>query len=378
MKNKIWIFIIIIIIFIYIVVVYLSNNKIENKKSEISIENNNNNNIKKEYKNLNKKGVEDNKEKCNSPSFLKCSQKGEKCRILSQSDDKGDNCKKGLKCDASSSDNKSFGICVKMNKNILSLENKIKKLFEGFKNKKKYLVELPWTLEKIKIKNNVVRIYLNEKEEYYNSDQGFFWFRDILNKEVFADKKISRLEVFNNGNKFDLCALQDMMGGCIPEYWVNNRSNFNKKLKLKSPENKTVILKIPKLKFSKQDNKFIINFENFEVPYTKAVLNASLRKLFQLRGGDPNEFWDGLQFDKVKIINNQAIIELSGQWYPDGDMSQFYFKREIEATVFQFKNIKSLKVLVNGKIFDWCVDDESEGEGGCNLKPMLWIKNKKQ
>ena len=75
--------------------------------------------------------------------------------------------------------------------------------------------------------------------------------------------------------------------------------------------------------------------------------------------------------------NSEAIIELKGEWYPAGDMSQLYFKRELEATAFQFESVKGLKVLVNGKVFDWCVDDMSDGEGGCNEKPQLWVVDKK-
>ena len=58
-------------------------------------------------------------------------------------------------------------------------------------------------------------------------------------------------------------------------------------------------------------------------------------------------------------------------------MSGAYMKHEIEAAAFQFPNVKNIEVFLNGKTFDWCIDAESEGEGGCNSSPQLWKVEKK-
>ncbi len=142
----------------------------------------------------------------------------------------------------------------------------------------------------------------------------------------------------------------------------------NKEITTKSME-----VKIPTWKFDETKKDFVIEFSKYKVPQTKAILNATLKKLFRLKGGDA---WNGMSFDFAKIENKKAIVEMSGQILFAGDMSGAAMKNELEAAVFQFKNIKFLEVRLNGKIFDWCVDDESNGGGGCPEQKRLWIVEK--
>lgn len=132
-------------------------------------------------------------------------------------------------------------------------------------------------------------------------------------------------------------------------------------------------VKIPELKFTEND--FVIEYSQYEVEKSPQVLNATYKKLFDLRSEYKDKKWNGLSFSFVSIDSKgQAIVRLKGQWHGFGDMSSLYFKREIEAAAFQYPSVKSIKVLQDGKIFDWCVDDMRGGP--CNASENAWIKEK--
>ncbi len=129
-----------------------------------------------------------------------------------------------------------------------------------------------------------------------------------------------------------------------------------------------MFVKIPKYYFSQKENKFITKFEKYEVEKSEKVLTKTLEKLFELRSENGIEIWNGLKFKGVSINNKVAKIILTGKWYPDGDMSGLFFKKEIEAAAKQFPTIDKVKVYINNDIFDWCVDDEKDGcENGNNI-----------
>ncbi len=140
----------------------------------------------------------------------------------------------------------------------------------------------------------------------------------------------------------------------------------NRKIKLMS-------VKIPTWKFDEVKSDFVIEFSEYEVNMSKAILRSTLKKLFEVKGSDN---WNGLRFNSVSINNGKAIINLEGEWSPVGDMSGAYMKHELEAAVFQFSTVNSLEVKLKGKIFDWCIDDESDGESSCPKKQQLWIEKK--
>ena len=62
---------------------------------------------------------------------------------------------------------------------------------------------------------------------------------------------------------------------------------------------------------------------------------------------------------------------LKGSWFPAGDLSGLFFKEEVESAATQFDTVTDVKVVVNGEVFDWCVDDASGGEGGCPEEKKL-------
>ena len=135
-------------------------------------------------------------------------------------------------------------------------------------------------------------------------------------------------------------------------------------------------IKIPSLQFNNKNGEFEMEYETFEVKKDPAILKISLEKLFEKKSGDSKHAWNGTEFNSVTIDENDfAIIKLDGRWFPVGDMSGMYFKREIEAVVKEFKNIKGIRVYLNNEIFDWCADDLRDGcinESGEKYRRMYW------
>ncbi len=169
-----------------------------------------------------------------------------------------------------------------------------------------------------------------------------------------------------------------------PEQCFDGKNNFIREINLEQKnENKhakpVMILFIPELIFEMEQEKFVIKFSEYEVPKSPQILTETYLKLFDLRGNLNNlGVWNGLSFNSVSIENNKlAILKLEGSWFPIGGMSSLYFKREIEAVAFQHENVESIKVLVNNKIFDWCIDSQADyNESHCDTIPRLWVQNK--
>ncbi|MCB9809344.1 hypothetical protein H6776_03030 [Candidatus Nomurabacteria bacterium] len=116
-------------------------------------------------------------------------------------------------------------------------------------------------------------------------------------------------------------------------------------------------------------------FESFQVSKSPAVLTAVLRQLFNQQSYQGS--WNGYTFESVSIdADGVARLDLSGSHFPVGDMSMLYFKKYIEAAVFQYNTVNTLAVYIDGKVFDFCVDDQSDGEGPCPETPQYWIVRK--
>jgi hypothetical protein len=53
-------------------------------------------------------------------------------------------------------------------------------------------------------------------------------------------------------------------------------------------------------------------------------------------------------------------------------MSGAYFNNEVNAAAMQFDTVRDVRVFVNNKIFDWCIDSNAEPEeDGCDKNPKL-------
>ncbi len=129
-------------------------------------------------------------------------------------------------------------------------------------------------------------------------------------------------------------------------------------------------LHIPQIDWN-EDGTEKITYMKYRVPHTTAVLKKTLERLFEV-SGDKDTIWNGLQFDRVVLDNGVAKIYLKGAWYPDGDMSGYYFGKLINAAAFYYPSVNAIEVFINEEPFDWCMDDESDGESGCLEEPHFW------
>jgi len=189
----------------------------------------------------------------------------------------------------------------------------------------------------------------------------FFWlfgvlFLMLLFITYFLISKINKLE----GNIKNNINTNEKINGKID----NNIVTKNKK------DSNKMIISIPELFYSEEDNKFTVKFNKFEVEKTDSVFNETLKKLFEIRMTDGT--WNGLKFEKA-FVNNDGVatVVLSGKWKSNGDISKMYFKREIEEAIFQYDSVKDIKVVLNNSIFDWCVDG-GEDNKKCSDKNELW------
>lgn len=127
-----------------------------------------------------------------------------------------------------------------------------------------------------------------------------------------------------------------------------------------------------------------IIFIRYLTEKNSAVLNAVYRELFDAPRElivdelEPNRVVQnyvkksGLFFDSVVIDSGIATVKLSGQ-YQFMELGDWYFRKQINAAAFQYDTVDIVKVELNNKIFDWCITDQSDGEGGCPETPQYWI-----
>ena len=120
------------------------------------------------------------------------------------------------------------------------------------------------------------------------------------------------------------------------------------------------------------------------VPESPAVLNAVYRALFDAprtvlygefeahsQGSNPSS-GSGLDFQSVAINNSVATVNLVGNFMTQ-EMADFAFRKQINEAAFQYPSVDIVEVFLNGERFDWCIADQSDGEGGCPDDPRYWI-----
>lgn len=92
-----------------------------------------------------------------------------------------------------------------------------------------------------------------------------------------------------------------------------------------------------------------------QVPYTQAVLRASIEKLLSLHSKDYGEsglynalYQSNLTLDKLALVDGKATIALKGQLLSGGVCDDPRIIAQIEQTALQFSTVKSVVVTVNG------------------------------
>lgn len=126
-------------------------------------------------------------------------------------------------------------------------------------------------------------------------------------------------------------------------------------------------------------------FAPHAIPKTTTVLDATYRLLFDLKSNSeiPTDgfrnavgAYTQLFYDSVILHNGVAKLYLSGTMYGPGHCAEPELRAQIDQAALQFPTVQKLEVYLNGKIFDWCTMDLSDGEGPCPEKPQLWVTEK--
>lgn len=130
-----------------------------------------------------------------------------------------------------------------------------------------------------------------------------------------------------------------------------------------------------------------IKFYPFEVEETSAVLTAVYEKLFELptlpfdgvevsntvAGRANSSIGTTLEFVNVEINDGVADLYLEGTVL-GGHCDVYAFNGQIHQAAFQFPTVQTLRVFVNGEIFDRCaLENADPEETGCDENPKPWI-----
>ncbi len=125
-------------------------------------------------------------------------------------------------------------------------------------------------------------------------------------------------------------------------------------------QNKKMIVRIPTARFFDDKLGIDVKFKEYLVPKKRAVLSATLEKLFELNSNRITNRWEGFTFHSVSIKDSVATITLKGSLFPVGGMSTTFFRKKVESAAMQFDSVKDVRVflvkdvrvLVDGKVFD--------------------------
>ncbi len=96
-------------------------------------------------------------------------------------------------------------------------------------------------------------------------------------------------------------------------------------------------------------------FVRVQIPYTQAVLRASIEKLLSLHSKDYGEsglynalYQSNLSLDTLALVDGKATIGLKGQLVSGGVCDDPRMIAQIEQTALQFSTVKSVVITVNG------------------------------
>jgi hypothetical protein len=130
-----------------------------------------------------------------------------------------------------------------------------------------------------------------------------------------------------------------------------------------------------------------IKFHPVQIDETSAVLTAVYQQLFEIPkypfGGEEyynevasranSSIGTTLDFVNVEIVDGVADLYLEGTVL-GGHCDVIAFNQQIQQAAFQFPSVDTLRVFVNGEIFDSCdISNANPEESGCDENPKPWI-----
>ena len=189
-----------------------------------------------------------------------------------------------------------------------------------------------------------------------------------LDTDIFLNNIITRLEIEPKNEDHIELLIEDLR---LDDTVADENSVSNS-------ENGLTILHIPNLEFDESTGIEKVVYDKYRVPYTKSVLNETYKRLFEINSYNNDGVWNGLKFNSVSIEDSVAKIKLNGSWRPVGDMSSYYFSLLVDAAAFQYNSVDKVEVYMNNALFDWCIDDLSDGESGCPDNHKWWSITKSE
>jgi hypothetical protein len=94
-----------------------------------------------------------------------------------------------------------------------------------------------------------------------------------------------------------------------------------------------------------------------EIPYSQAVLKASLEKLLSLKtqfygeSGLYNALYQSdLQLGSVTLVDGKAVINLTGSMQLGGECDDPRVAAQLDATARQFPSVHAVEIYVNGRL----------------------------
>lgn len=128
-----------------------------------------------------------------------------------------------------------------------------------------------------------------------------------------------------------------------------------------------------------------IDFRPHVISKTPAPLNATYQLLFDIKAipeiptdpiRNPLGNYSQLHYDSVNLVNGTASVYLSGKMYGPGHCSLSELREQLTSAALQFDTVNQVDIYVNDSIYDWCEQDQSDGEGTCPEEPDYWTESK--
>lgn len=118
---------------------------------------------------------------------------------------------------------------------------------------------------------------------------------------------------------------------------------------------------------------------------TQTPLDESYKLLFDIKEkpeieGDgfrnPVAMYVKLHYDRVALEDGTARVYLKGSLMGPGHCSFPELRAQITETALWFESVREVKVYLNNKLYDWCEQDMSDGEGTCPEEPDYWTESR--
>jgi len=128
-----------------------------------------------------------------------------------------------------------------------------------------------------------------------------------------------------------------------------------------------------------------IFFAPHGISKTKTPLDETYKLLFDLKPvpeiqidsfRNPIGNYTQLLYKSVILKDGIAKVYLTGNLYSPGHCSLPEIRAQITSASLRFNTVNTVEVYLNGTVYNWCEQDQSDGEGLCPETPDYWTETK--